>query len=145
MADAVLPKTIFAPAISMICGENDSGCPKTFQQRFQQSIRMLQTGTLPTTAGLTPLAAWPLKRHAGIVVAVPKSTCMPIGHMSLPHIQKQEQRLPGGDIPALRFDPGELFRQLPGAARIKESVKFISEAATGLCGGVKPSHRTAAD
>ena len=63
--------------------------------------------------------AGPLERHAGIVVTVPQSTRMPIRHMRLTHIQKQKQRLLLRDLSALHIDPGELFLQLPGAARIK--------------------------
>ena len=116
MTDAVIPETIFTPTFAVIGCKNNGGTPNTLKQRGQKVINMLQTCTLPTTAGPPSLMAGPLERHAGIVVTVPQAR-MPIRHMRLPHIQKQKQRLLLRDLSALHIDPGELFlncQVLPG-------------------------------
>ena len=63
-------------------------------------------------------------------------------HASRPH-SETEARAARAVHQALSLDPGKLFRKLPGAAGIKEPLKFSGEATTGFGGGVKPPDRTA--
>lgn len=50
VADAMLPESILAPAISMIRADEDGGGAKTAEQRLKLMIHPAQAGTLtPTT------------------------------------------------------------------------------------------------
>ena len=115
MADAVLPKSVFSPAIAMVGAHQHRAIGESLQQRTQLLIHPGKTDTL--TAGTFGRAtALTTKWHTWAGPTRPRRTFVPIGHVGLTHIQKYKERLTCRRLGQTLIDPGELLSEAPGVA-----------------------------
>ena len=94
MADAVLPETVFTPAVAMVGADQNRAFAETGQQPRELLIHPLQTSPLTASAfnGITSLST---EGNAGAGPLRPGGTLVPIGNVGLADIEEEEDRLLG--------------------------------------------------
>ena len=87
MTDAVLPEAVFTPAVAMVSANQNRAGAETLQQISQLLIYPFQASTLSpgTFHRITGLAP---KGDTGTGPLGPGGTLIPVGHMSLAHIEE---------------------------------------------------------
>ena len=125
MADTVLPKTVFPPAVAMVGTNKHGAISEAIKQRRELAIYPFQTGPLLTST-FQCTAMLIAKGHTRAGPPLPTRSLMPIGHMGFTDIEEYKPRLIIRSLGQTLIQPFKLMAQTPGIARKIEMFKRFS-------------------